>query len=78
MTPPKAPPAPPTAAELLKHGPTATTAAKPLSSKERRAAMVQDLRRIAAAVPTPNVVDSHLHGQQLRAIANDLEKLDNV
>ena len=80
MTPPKAPPAPPSAKELAKGAPIpAGTAVKaaPKTAKEELLEMVSDLRRIASAVPTPNVTDSHLHGSQLQEIAAKLEKRAN-
>jgi hypothetical protein len=79
MTPPKAPPAPPSASEIAKGAPVHAAgpahAAPVQTQKEQLETIVKDLRRIASAVPTPNVTDSQLHGKQLQEIATKLEKL---
>jgi hypothetical protein len=75
MTPPKAPPAPPSASALPASAPTPAAA---LEVGVQLAEIVKDLKRIASAVPTPNVTDSQLHGQQLAEIAAKLEKLANA
>ena len=80
MTPPKAPPAPPSAKELVgapTKTPVAAVKAAPKTAKEELTDMVKDIRRIGAAVPTPNVTDSKMHGAQLGEIADKLEKLAN-
>ena len=76
MTPPKAPPAPPSAKELV-GAPTLAPTPAVKSAKEELTDMIKDIRRIAAAVPTPNVTDSKMHGAQLGQIADRLEKLTN-
>lgn len=72
-TPPPAPPAPPNRSALGGAPTPAVAAAK--TPKEEMLQIVADLRRIGSAVPTPNVVDSQLHGGQLQEIAAKLNKL---
>ena len=52
---------------------TETTESTPgVSLKKELTAMAGDIRAIAAAVPTPNVTDSHAHGGNLNKIADRL------
>jgi len=50
---------------------TETTESTP-SLKKELTAMASEIRTIAAAVPTPNVTDSHVHGGNLNKIADRL------
>ena len=75
----KAPPAPPNASEMKRGAPLPTSspavAAQPKTLKEELVDIAKDVKRNAAAVPTPNVTDSQLHGRQLSNIALKLEQL---
>jgi hypothetical protein len=53
--------------------PTAPEQAK--SPNEEAREIVSELRRIANAIPTPNVTDSHAHGRALDELAARLERL---
>lgn len=60
-----APPAPPAEVPVTR---------EPLLSKQDFIALCDEIERIARAIPTPNVTDSHLHGRRLGEIAEKLRK----
>jgi hypothetical protein len=73
---PPAPPAPPSAAAIpTVAGTPGVMAPAPKTPQEDLLQMAEDLTRIGSAVPTPNVVDSDIHGRQLHEIAAKLRKL---
>ena len=77
MTPPKAPPAPPSAKELV-GAPTSAPTLAPLSTvNQQLIALSKEIDRIARAIPTPNVTDSKMHGAYLEEIAAKIRALAN-
>jgi len=70
-TPPSAP---------LTSGPTASHNLPPAPAKPGHSKLIDiasKIERIATLVPTPNVTDSQLHGQQLNALAAEIRVIAN-
>jgi hypothetical protein len=49
---------------------TAASTKKAVDAQAELTSIAGEIRKIAAAIPTPNVTDSHAHGNSLQELAN--------
>lgn len=54
--------------------PTDQPSKEKVSSNDELLAIANEIRAIARQIPTPGVLDSQLHGQQLQDLADRLQK----